>query len=224
MPRKPVKPSLLVKAESRHLPPICRLPLTGGRACLDFVNTIDWRLAPDRFRDTLLEYADLLAFALRLMLIDAEEEARLSAEAEADPEGAARALHRARGFRDTCSSLIDTIAGRPGSPPEPTPRSEDLAQFEAARRRASSSERLGWKEGRLVSCPQVELEGLDRPWLCLVRDAEDLLFSALASRIRVCAAEGCGWAYLDTSKNGSRRWCSMRLCGNREKAKRFKTK
>jgi predicted RNA-binding Zn ribbon-like protein len=37
-------------------------------------------------------------------------------------------------------------------------------------------------------------------------------------RIRVCAA--CGWLFLDRSKNRSRRWCDMSVCGNRAKAKR----
>lgn len=38
------------------------------------------------------------------------------------------------------------------------------------------------------------------------------------SRIRICA--NCGWLFLDASRNGSRLWCDMTVCGNRQKAKR----
>ncbi len=41
-------------------------------------------------------------------------------------------------------------------------------------------------------------------------------------RLKLCAAESCEWAYYDTSKNRSRRWCSMDVCGNREKTRTFR--
>jgi len=37
----------------------------------------------------------------------------------------------------------------------------------------------------------------------------------------MCAADDCAWVFLDTSKNHSRRWCDMKACGNRAKARRF---
>jgi predicted RNA-binding Zn ribbon-like protein len=40
-------------------------------------------------------------------------------------------------------------------------------------------------------------------------------------RVRVCAAPGCGALYVDTSRNGSRRWCSMERCGARAKASAY---
>jgi predicted RNA-binding Zn ribbon-like protein len=40
------------------------------------------------------------------------------------------------------------------------------------------------------------------------------------SRLRRCADDGCGWLFLDRSKNGSRRWCSSADCGNRARARR----
>lgn len=55
----------------------------------------------------------------------------------------------------------------------------------------------------------------------LLEDVLTVITSEQANRIRVCAAEGCGWLFLDKSKNGSRRWCQMGDCGNREKARRF---
>jgi predicted RNA-binding Zn ribbon-like protein len=41
-------------------------------------------------------------------------------------------------------------------------------------------------------------------------------------RLKACRAESCHWAFIDTARNQSRSWCSMEVCGNREKAKRFR--
>lgn len=38
-------------------------------------------------------------------------------------------------------------------------------------------------------------------------------------RVKVCPADDCQWAFFDRSRNRSRTWCSMRVCGNREKAR-----
>lgn len=42
------------------------------------------------------------------------------------------------------------------------------------------------------------------------------------SRLKLCGREACRWAYVDGSKNRSRRWCSMESCGNREKGEAFR--
>jgi len=43
-------------------------------------------------------------------------------------------------------------------------------------------------------------------------------------RLKVCAADTCRWAYVDRSRNRSRHWCAMNVCGNREKVKAFRTR
>jgi predicted RNA-binding Zn ribbon-like protein len=55
----------------------------------------------------------------------------------------------------------------------------------------------------------------------VVVSAAELLTSPDVERVRQCAREGCQWMFLDLSKNGSRRWCSMTLCGSRAKSRRF---
>jgi predicted RNA-binding Zn ribbon-like protein len=50
--------------------------------------------------------------------------------------------------------------------------------------------------------------------------AGDLLVGGHLGRVRLCANEKCGWLFLDDSKSGTRRWCSMSACGNRAKAHR----
>ncbi|GAA3004089.1 CGNR zinc finger domain-containing protein [Actinokineospora diospyrosa] len=41
-------------------------------------------------------------------------------------------------------------------------------------------------------------------------------------RIKICPADDCRWAFYDRSRNRSRTWCSMRVCGNREKARAWR--
>ncbi|TXK19137.1 ABATE domain-containing protein [Homoserinibacter sp. GY 40078] len=53
----------------------------------------------------------------------------------------------------------------------------------------------------------------------LARDAVEVLAADDADRIRRCAADDCRTVYRDTSRTGSRRWCSMQRCGNRAKVR-----
>jgi predicted RNA-binding Zn ribbon-like protein len=50
--------------------------------------------------------------------------------------------------------------------------------------------------------------------------AADLLVGRQLPRVRQCSNPACGWLFLDDSKSGNRRWCSMSACGNRAKAHR----
>jgi predicted RNA-binding Zn ribbon-like protein len=84
-------------------------------------------------------------------------------------------------------------------------------------------------QARLLAVPQGFTWGwagagdaLEAPLWPVVRSAADLLTTpAWLERVGQCADErGCGWLFLDTSKNHSRRWCDIRDCGNRAKQRR----
>jgi predicted RNA-binding Zn ribbon-like protein len=55
----------------------------------------------------------------------------------------------------------------------------------------------------------------------VARSAADLLVSSARTDVRECASETCSWLFLDLSPRRSRRWCSMKTCGNRDKVRRF---
>ena len=64
--------------------------------------------------------------------------------------------------------------------------------------------------------------GLDPTLLALhavAAVAEELLVSPLAGCVAACPGRGCGWLFADPRRR--RRWCSMAVCGNRAKARRF---
>jgi predicted RNA-binding Zn ribbon-like protein len=44
------------------------------------------------------------------------------------------------------------------------------------------------------------------------------------NRVKICPADDCRWAFFDRSRNHSRTWCSMQVCGNREKARTWRSK
>jgi predicted RNA-binding Zn ribbon-like protein len=56
----------------------------------------------------------------------------------------------------------------------------------------------------------------------LLAAAADAMGSPEWPRLKACRAETCHWAFVDTARNRSRAWCSMRVCGNRQKARRYR--
>ena len=70
-------------------------------------------------------------------------------------------------------------------------------------------------DGDAAPCAASATAGLS----AIARDAIDLLTGPLSHRIRVCAAEGCALLFVDASRPGTRRWCSMQRCGNLTKVR-----
>ncbi|MBE1496533.1 putative RNA-binding Zn ribbon-like protein [Amycolatopsis lexingtonensis] len=58
----------------------------------------------------------------------------------------------------------------------------------------------------------------------LARDALELATSPEFARVRRCAGPACGALFLDTSRPGTRRWCSMEICGNHAKKSAYRAK
>ena len=97
----------------------------------------------------------------------------------------------------------------------------DLAALNAALARAASRLRMVARPDRFEWAWAADSEALDRVLWPVVRSAADLLVSEEAAQVRRCAGDTCDWLLLDTSRNHTRRWCDMRDCGNRAKARRY---
>jgi len=184
----------------------------GGVLCLDFVNTVDWRLREDA-ADWLLSYADLLAWAEGAGALEPARAGRLARLAAADPAGAERVLQAALRLRETLFRLTrDLIAGA-------APAAPDLAEINRAIAEAAPRDALAAEDGRLA-WRWPDRDALETVLTPILWSAGDLLAGPDLARTRLCAAEGCGWLFLDASRKGNRLWCSMEGCGNREKARR----
>lgn len=169
----------------------------GGRLCLDFVNTADWRDGLVVLED-LEEPADLLIWARHLGLLAAE-----SPPGEAE---AARALPALHSFR---AALYRLFTG------EGDPAAGDLAELDAWLRRAPPL-RAG-PDGRLAYAAGPDLAAAVAGPVAV--SAAELLAGPDLARVRCCPGDDCGWLFLDESRSGRRRWCSMQTCGNRAKAR-----
>src|SRR2546429_8115106 len=165
-----------------------------GSLCLDFVNTVDPRHATPR-EERLPDYAAVLDWARQ-------------AGIEASPlttGDASRAHAQAIALRETLYAIFGAVA-RGEAPPADALR---LLNDELARRPREITNGLAW-------APSA-----DDVLGPVVWSAAELLTSGPLERVRECPGDDtCGWLFLDTSRNGSRRWCDMRTCGNRAKARR----
>ncbi|GLX48750.1 hypothetical protein Shyhy01_17000 [Streptomyces hygroscopicus subsp. hygroscopicus] len=83
--------------------------------------------------------------------------------------------------------------------------------------------RGGTDRGGVLS-PAAELTPVRKALASLAIAWSELVITGEAVRLKRCAEHACAWVFWDVSKNRSRRWCSMRVCGNRAKARRHSAK
>jgi predicted RNA-binding Zn ribbon-like protein len=191
-----------------------RFELTGGALCLDLANTVDNRLTEPK--ELLPSYASLLAWGRQAGVLDEASARALAREAASRPAAALAALRRAREAREAIYAVFSALAG--GAPPPPSA----LAALNAALPGALARLRLRARDGAPFEWAWDDAgRPLDRVLWPALRSAAELLTGGELPRLRLCAAEECGWLFLDHSKNATRRWCDMRVCGNRSKVRRF---
>ena len=195
--------------------------LIAGHPVLDFVNTLDNRFVATGPDELLLDYADLLAFADQSRVLDARQVGGLRKTGDSAP--ARKALRRARDLREALASVLYETSD--------TGRKPDPAALRSLGRHfveAQTHQELGWK--RTMAGPPRALWDWGRfeadprlPVWAMARSAAALLTSAAMEHVHACKSPTCRWLFLDSSKNHSRRWCDMKLCGNRMKARRFQS-
>jgi predicted RNA-binding Zn ribbon-like protein len=189
------------------------IELLGGRLSLDFANTVDWH-ASQHPVEFLTSYSELAAWSVHAGILIQEEGEHLRREAAARPVDAEAVLSRAISLREAIYRVFSAISH--GLQPEES----DLAVFNEELAGLLAKSRLGWLGDGLGWRWAGKECALDRMLWAVVWDAADLLTSGQLDRVGQCADHRCGWLFLDTSRNRSRRWCSMAYCGNRAKAKR----
>jgi len=191
-----------------------RFGFIGGDPSIDFVNTVDDRLAESP-SDRLASYEDLLDWSEQAGLLRSEVLASLREAVSEREQDAARALRRARSFRERLYRILAATAA------DSPPAAKDLDGITASARKAATHSRLERHDGGFAwILGEAKGYELDRPLWELARAAVSLLTSESLKHVRQCADETCGWMFIDRSRNHSRRWCDMSSCGNRAKARR----
>ncbi len=181
--------------------------------CLDFANSLDHRLTGHPI-EPLTSYADLVSWSQQHGLLTEPQEAQLRQAAARHPDAAAAVLARAIALREAIYRMFSAVAA--GRLPEPA----DLATLNAVLSKALGALHILGAASGFAWAWKAEDIALDRMLWPVALSAAQLLTSDARSIVRECAATDCGWLFLDTTRNGSRRWCDMRVCGNRAKARR----
>ncbi len=186
---------------------------SGNWLCLDFTHTLDSRYDVHP-RELLKDYSDLVLWGQYVDILKDDEARSLHEEATSHPVEATAALERAIVLREAIYRIFLAIAE------DATPQEVDLATLNAALSEAMSHTRIVAKDGSFAwDWAGREIDFNSILWQ-VVRSAADLLTDEELDAVRACAAEDCRWLFVDTSKNRSRRWCDMKTCGNRSKARR----
>ncbi len=192
--------------ETPPLPPGVReLPILSGHLALDFANTVDDPLGPQRY-DHVATYPALLAWSVRMGVLPEPAADHLLAAGPAAP-----VVARTAALRDALNDTFGALAtGRdPGAGwPDLRPFVTDALAHAAV--------------GGTPPVPGWEFTVPRAPLWPVAEAAYRLLTGDETARLKRCG--GCPWLFLDRSKNGSRRWCAMDDCGRHEKIRRYVTK
>jgi predicted RNA-binding Zn ribbon-like protein len=189
--------------------------LLAGHPALELVNTLDLRFSTEP-EDLLPTYADLLRFVAQLGLLPAEQARKLGRTVR--EKDAQRVLAAAVELREALAEVL--YAWVDGDKP-PARQVETLEKhFNAAaqqRKLRAGDLHLDWSWSGTEQQAEIPL------WK-LAQAAADLLLSSDAEQVKDCGDPTCRWLFLDLSKNHTRRWCDMKTCGNRMKARRHQAR
>src|SRR3954467_918273 len=171
-------------------------PPAGLATVRSFINTRAW--------DPEVEELDSTA-ALTAWLADHDLAEPHAPRSEAD-------LQRARRVREALRAFA---AGNAGAP---VPQ-DAVAVLEEQRRRS----KLGFPFGADGSAPIVpQATGIDGALGGLLAIVAHAIHDGSWMRLKACAAPTCRWAFYDSSKSHRRAWCSMEVCGNRNKVRAYR--
>jgi predicted RNA-binding Zn ribbon-like protein len=193
--------------------------LSGGHPALNLVNTLDNRFSPAGPLELLRDYDDVVRFAEQNHLLNAADARRLSSVGAAAAE---QAVEKTRKLREALAATLyrNLVAT--------TPRPRDLRVLEEYFHEAYSHRALNWRrvtrEEAAFRWTWTGERRAELPFWMLAHAAAELIVSPAMHQLRACGADTCRWLFLDTSKNHTRRWCNMKICGNRTKARRFQAR
>lgn len=193
--------------------PIEHYDPVGGNLALDLANTANRASHPEP-RDKLRAYEDVVVWGERTGLFGSGLAGALRAEAERRPDAAGVALARTAELREALYAIFSAV-GANRAPPESDVLTLDAFLRGGAAHRRIQRDKDGWTWRWEAGDEPLEQHLWPTAWA-----AADLLTDGDLRRVKECANDTCSWLFVDMSKNRSRRWCDMKDCGNRAKARR----
>jgi predicted RNA-binding Zn ribbon-like protein len=191
--------------------------LLAGNVCLDFINTLDNRFTSQPI-ELLKDFRDLIRFCEQSGVLSHADAARWIERSQSSQRAAEQTLRSAIEMREAMFAVFMAVVKRNAIPDDALARLNGAIQYAARHARlVRAKSGFAWQFDAVAS-PERPLDPVLWP---IARAAAELLASDLLHLVGTCSAEACQWFFLDTSKNHHRRWCSMQICGNREKVRKF---
>lgn len=188
---------------------IVDIPFDGGTLCLDYINTVHNR-KDDPAPDFLHHIADLTAWARKVELLDSRRERLLDGAAQSNLKKGELFFKSAIALRELLYRLFYAITAKGKI------NAADLEDFNQHLKTCLSRIQINSGKTSFNESWNLAESELDQITAPVIKDAYALLLSDKLSRVKECPS--CGWLFLDTTKNGKRRWCSMKSCGSNAKA------
>jgi len=187
---------------------------SSGDLSLDFANTMDWHGSPNPV-EKLNSFADLVTWGEQAGLLTPEHSRALHQQATDHPMESDHSLSSAIRLRD---AIYRIFSHRYAARPVPA---ADLSILNSVIRQAMSHLQLKPAGNEFHWEWASEMDGVNLILWPVARLAAGLLTSDQVRLVRECEDDrGCGYLFIDQTRNHSRRWCSMDSCGNRAKARR----
>ena len=185
--------------------------LLGGRLAVDFANAPSYPGAP--FND--LSWEEFIGFLEAARIVSSERSDQLLALPQTDPRAAHALLTRATHLRDALREIFTALVRHEPVSPESTKPINDVLRI------TEGHDELTQSEGRWKILFVARETGLDWLLAAIARSAAEIVLDDDAAKVRVCANPACGLFFCDKSRTHKRRWCSMAICGNRNKVASF---
>jgi predicted RNA-binding Zn ribbon-like protein len=188
-------------------PPVSGVPYwywLGGRPALDFVNTRRERWRRDV--ECLLSVEEVVTWLVRARLLPQPMKAPASVLAEA------------RELREAIDAGVRAAVERTAPDPAAVALIDDWLALAGARPALVTDQ-----TGGPVLAERPRADSPRRALGMVAYDAARMLgIETERARVRICGSDTCSARFYDRPPAGRRRWCSMALCGNQAKARRFR--
>ena len=184
--------------------PLESISLDGGWLCLDFINTVSARL-PVLGEEYLNTWDDFRVWVRRVGMFPEKEFILWNQLPESN-------IEEVQALREALYALFEHLARKGSLHPK------HLDAFNGFLHEVYPHTQLCLTEEGLHRGVE-DTPHPEKPLWLIALSAEALLLSDRLARVKSC--DNCGWLYLDTSKNNTRRWCNMQTCGSQMKAKAY---
>jgi predicted RNA-binding Zn ribbon-like protein len=185
--------------------------LVGGRLAIDFANAPSYPSSPSHD----FSWEEFVGFLEAARIVSAERSDQLLTLPETDPRAAHALLTRAVRLRDALREIFTSLARNEPVAPEWAKPINDVLRI------TEGHDELLQTEGRWRLQFIAREEGLDWLLAAVARSAAEIVLEGNRANVRVCANPACGLLFCDKSRTHKRRWCSMAICGNRNKVASF---